>query len=80
MLAHIDPQRDVQRSANPGLDASLRHLPNFDPRRVGVDATTKNKADGFERPWPTEQLHPPELLDDIAAAWTDMGLEGTCPR
>ena len=50
------------------------------PRRLGVDATSKDSKDGFERPWPTEQLYPAELLDKIAASWSDMGLAGSCPR
>ena len=79
-LAHIDPSRDVHRSGNPVLDASLRQQPNWHPRRIGIDATSKGPKDGFERPWPTEQKHPVELLDAIEADWTSMGLPGRCPR
>ena len=79
-LSHIDPERDIHRSANPGMDASLRPQANHHPRRVGVDATAKGPKDGFERDWPTEQVHPDELLDEISAAWNDMGLPGSCPR
>ena len=79
-LAHIDPERDIQRSANPGLDSSLRAMPNYHPRRLGIDATAKSAADGFQRPWPTEQIHPAELLDEIESSWSAMGLPGSCPR
>ncbi|GJM21415.1 MAG: hypothetical protein DHS20C15_13300 [Planctomycetota bacterium] len=80
-LAHIDPDRDVHRSSNPVRDASLRELPNHHPRRLGVDATAKGKQDGFERDWPTEQVHPPELLDALSAGWqSEWGLPGECPR
>ncbi len=79
-LSHIDPQRDVHRSGNPTLDHSLRPQPNWHPRRLGVDATTKGPKDGFDRPWPTEQAHPKALLDRIAADWNAMGLSGACPR
>ncbi len=79
-LSHIDPERDTHRSANPALDASLRPLANLHPRRLGIDATKKTVADGFDRPWPTEQVHPTELLDRIDAAWNEMGLPGRCPR
>ena len=80
LLSNIDPERDVHRSANPGLDHSLRWRPNHHPRRLGVDATRKSARDGFERDWPDEQVHPPELLDRIAERWSDMGLAGECPR
>lgn len=80
-LAHIDPERDVHRSSNPVRDTSLRELANHHPRRLGIDATAKNAADGFERDWPTEQVHPPELLDALEAGWsTEWGLPGACPR
>jgi 4-hydroxy-3-polyprenylbenzoate decarboxylase len=78
-LAHIDPERDVHRSFNPVHDASLRRLSQPHPRRLGVDATTKGKADGFLRDWPTEQVHPERLLNRIANHWRDMGLPGDCP-
>lgn len=79
-LAHIDPERDVQRCPEPVRDASQRTLPNWRGQRIGIDATSKSAADGFERDWPTEQVHPPELLDAIAADWKAMGLAGECPR
>ncbi len=79
-LAHIDPERDVHRSGNPTLDTSLRPRANWHPRRIGIDATSKGLKDGFEREWPTEQKHPTELLDSIQAKWSDMGLDGSCPR
>lgn len=80
LLAHIDPERDTRRSANPDHDASLRYRANYHGRRLGVDATAKGPSDGFEREWPTEQVHPPELLDRIAAQWNAMGLPGEMPR
>lgn len=80
LLAHIDPERDTRRSANPTHDVSLRYVAQHHRRRLGVDATSKSAADGFERPWPTEQVHPPELLDQVAAAWTELGLPGQMPR
>src|SRR5690606_24774226 len=80
-LAHIDPERDVHRSSNPVHDAGLRQLPNWHPRRLGLDATAKGAADGFERDWPTEQVHPPELIERLSAGWSsEWGLPGSCPR
>jgi len=80
MMAHIDPERDVCRSANPDQDVSLRTRSNFHPRRIGVDATTKSAVDGFVRDWPSEQVHPKVLLDQVSEAWNEMGLPGECPR
>lgn len=79
LLAHIDPERDSHRSITPGHDASLRPRPHVHPRRLGVDATTKGPRDGFHRPWPTEQVHPKELLEKIAREWSALGLPGECP-
>ncbi|RKY19773.1 MAG: menaquinone biosynthesis decarboxylase [Planctomycetota bacterium] len=78
-LAHIDPERDTRRSANPTHDESLRFHVDYHPRRFGIDATAKGPADGFERPWPTEQVHPPAVLRKVAMAWEEMGLPGEMP-
>jgi 3-polyprenyl-4-hydroxybenzoate decarboxylase len=80
MLSHIDPERDLQRAADPRQDASLRTLPGFHPRRLGIDATSKGAADGFARQWPTEQTYPQRLLNKIANHWSDMGFPGECPE
>jgi 4-hydroxy-3-polyprenylbenzoate decarboxylase len=80
LLAHIDPERDTRRSANPDQDESLRYRVNFHPRRIGIDATSKGASDGFTRDWPTEQVYPAVLLDAVAAGWNEMGLPGECPR
>jgi len=79
MLAHIDPERDVERAGNPHPDLTLRTDPGWHPRRLGVDATSKSALDGFSRPWPTEQLHPERLLNKIADHWSSMGLPGEMP-
>jgi 3-polyprenyl-4-hydroxybenzoate decarboxylase len=78
-LSHIDPERDAHLSYNPTHDASLRRVLGLHPRRIGVDATSKSKNDGFERAWPTEQLHSLKLLNRVANHWSDMGLAGECP-
>ena len=78
-LSHIDPERDVLRAGNPSHDTSLRVLPGWHPRRIGLDVTSKGPADGFARPWPTEQVHPQKLLNKIANHWGAMGLPGDCP-
>ena len=50
---NIDPERDIQFTLGPidSLDHSSR-LPNYGSK-MGIDATRKWKAEGFERPWPT---------------------------
>ena len=78
-LANIDPERDVERSGDPRQDASLRHLPGWHGRRLGVDATRKGAADGFLRDWPTEQVFPDKLLNKIANHWRDLGFPGEMP-
>jgi 4-hydroxy-3-polyprenylbenzoate decarboxylase len=49
---NIDPERDIQFMLGPvdSLDHASR-LPNYGSK-MGVDATRKWKAEGFERPWP----------------------------
>jgi 4-hydroxy-3-polyprenylbenzoate decarboxylase len=49
---NIDPERDIQFTLGPvdSLDHASR-LPNYSSK-MGIDATRKWKAEGFERPWP----------------------------
>jgi 4-hydroxy-3-polyprenylbenzoate decarboxylase len=49
---NIDPERDIQFMMGPvdSLDHSSR-LPNYGSK-MGIDATRKWKAEGFDRPWP----------------------------
>jgi 4-hydroxy-3-polyprenylbenzoate decarboxylase len=49
---NIDPERDIQFTLGPvdSLDHASR-LPNYGSK-MGIDATRKWKAEGFERPWP----------------------------
>src|SRR6478752_7420092 len=51
-LNNIDPERDIQFVLGPvdSLDHSSR-LPNYGSK-MGVDATRKWAAEGFNRPWP----------------------------
>jgi 4-hydroxy-3-polyprenylbenzoate decarboxylase len=79
LLSHIDPERDAERASNPRPDASLRTLPGWHPRRLGIDATSKSEADGFARDWPTEQTWPNRLANKIANHWNEMGFPGECP-
>jgi 4-hydroxy-3-polyprenylbenzoate decarboxylase len=49
---NIDPERDTQFTLGPvdSLDHASR-MPNYGSK-MGIDATRKWKAEGFERPWP----------------------------
>jgi 4-hydroxy-3-polyprenylbenzoate decarboxylase len=49
---NIDPERDIQFTLGPvdSLDHAAR-LPNYNSK-MGIDATRKWKAEGFDRPWP----------------------------
>jgi 3-polyprenyl-4-hydroxybenzoate decarboxylase len=40
-----------------------------------IDATSKDKRDGFERDWPRKQLHPPEVLARVHAFLTKAGVK-----
>ncbi len=79
VLASIDPERDAERCGNPRQDASLRHHAGWHGRRLGLDATSKGAADGFQREWPREQLFPERLLNKIANHWRDLGFKGEMP-
>jgi len=49
---NIDPERDIQFTMGPidTLDHASR-MPNYGSK-MGIDATRKWKAEGFDRPWP----------------------------
>jgi 4-hydroxy-3-polyprenylbenzoate decarboxylase len=71
---NIDPERDIQFTLGPvdSLDHSSR-LPNYGSK-MGIDATRKWKAEGFERPWPAmiEMDHGTKARVD--ALWDKLGL------
>src|SRR6185437_16001459 len=60
-LNNIDPQRDIEFVLGPvdSLDHASR-LPNFGSK-MGVDATTKWKTEGFYRRWPNVIAMTPEV-------------------
>ncbi len=71
---HIDPERDIQFTLGPvdQLEHASR-LPNFGSK-MGVDATTKWRSEGFTRPWPDEIKMAPEVKKKIDAMWSRLGL------
>jgi 4-hydroxy-3-polyprenylbenzoate decarboxylase len=71
---NIDPERDIQFTLGPvdSLDHASR-LPNYGSK-MGIDATRKWKAEGFERPWPAELTMPDEVKAKVAAVCKDLGI------
>jgi 4-hydroxy-3-polyprenylbenzoate decarboxylase len=73
-LNNIDPERDIQFVMGPvdSLDHSSR-LPNYGSK-MGIDATTKWKSEGFTRPWPAVIKLPPEVIARVDQLWKKAGL------
>ena len=70
----IDPERDIQFMLCPvdSLDHSSR-LPNYGSK-MGIDATRKWKAEGFDRPWPAMIEMDRATKAKIDAMWAKLGL------
>ncbi len=73
-LNNIDPQRDIEFCLGPidSLDHSSR-LPNYGSK-MGVDATTKFKTEGFIRRWPNVIQMSPEVKRRVDDLWKRAGL------
>jgi 4-hydroxy-3-polyprenylbenzoate decarboxylase len=71
---NIDPERDIQFTLGPvdTLDHSSR-LPNYGSK-MGIDATRKWKAEGFERPWPAMIEMDRETKAKVDVLWAKLGL------
>jgi 4-hydroxy-3-polyprenylbenzoate decarboxylase len=71
---NIDPERDIQFMLGPvdSLDHASR-LPNYGSK-MGIDATRKWKAEGFERSWPSMIEMDAETRRRVDAMWADLGL------
>jgi 4-hydroxy-3-polyprenylbenzoate decarboxylase len=71
---NIDPERDIQFTLGPvdSLDHASR-LPNYGSK-MGIDATRKWKAEGFERPWPAMIEMDSATKARIDAMWAKLGL------
>jgi 4-hydroxy-3-polyprenylbenzoate decarboxylase len=71
---NIDPERDIQFTLGPvdSLDHSSR-LPNYGSK-MGIDATRKWKAEGFERPWPAMIEMDRATREKVDALWAKLGL------
>ena len=71
---NIDPERDIQFTLGPvdSLDHSSR-MPNYGSK-MGIDATRKWKAEGFERPWPAMIEMDGATKARVDAIWERLGL------
>jgi 4-hydroxy-3-polyprenylbenzoate decarboxylase len=71
---NIDPERDIQFTMGPvdSLDHASR-LPNYGSK-MGIDATRKWKAEGFERPWPAMIEMDEATRAKVDAIWEKLGL------
>lgn len=71
---NIDPERDIQFTFGPvdSLDHAAR-LPNYGSK-MGIDATRKWRAEGFERPWPAMIEMDRATKAKIDAIWAKLGL------
>ena len=71
---NIDPERDIQFTLGPvdSLDHASR-LPNYGSK-MGIDATRKWKAEGFERPWPAMIEMDRATKAKVDAMWEKLAL------
>jgi 4-hydroxy-3-polyprenylbenzoate decarboxylase len=71
---NIDPERDIQFTLGPvdSLDHASR-LPNYGSK-MGVDATRKWKAEGFDRSWPAMIEMDRATKAKVDAIWAKLGL------
>jgi 4-hydroxy-3-polyprenylbenzoate decarboxylase len=71
---NIDPERDIQFTLGPidSLDHASR-LPNYGSK-MGIDATRKWKAEGFDRPWPAMIEMDKATKAKVDALWSKLGL------
>jgi 4-hydroxy-3-polyprenylbenzoate decarboxylase len=71
---NIDPERDIQFTLGPidSLDHASR-LPNYGSK-MGIDATRKWKAEGFERQWPAMIEMDRATKEKVDAIWSKLGV------
>ncbi len=73
-LNNIDPERDTRFTMGPidVLDHSSRAFTYGS--KMGIDATTKWKEEGFDRDWPTKIVMDDETKARVDALWNDLGI------
>jgi 4-hydroxy-3-polyprenylbenzoate decarboxylase len=73
-LNHIDPQRDIRFTMGPidVLDHSSRAFSYGS--KMGIDATTKWREEGFEREWPRRIVMDEDTKKRVDAMWNELGI------
>ena len=73
--ANVDPARDVVLADGP-LD-HLDHAPTlqFHGGKIGIDATAKGPADGYERGWPERIRMSDDVRERVTSRWSEYGIE-----
>lgn len=73
-LNHIDPERDIRFTMGPidVLDHSSRAFTYGS--KMGIDATTKWKEEGFEREWPRRIVMDEETRRRVDQMWDELGI------
>lgn len=73
-LNNIDPQRDIRFTKGPVdvLDHASRAFTYGS--KMGIDATTKWKEEGFDREWPDRIEMDQDIKDRIDAVWNELGI------
>lgn len=74
-LNNIDPERDTRFTMGPidVLDHSARAFTYGS--KMGIDATTKWKEEGFDREWPAVIEMDAETRTRVDAMWSELGIE-----
>ncbi len=72
--ANVDPARDVVLADGP-LD-HLDHAPTrqFHGGKLGIDATAKGPAEGYERGWPEPIRMTAEVRERVTSRWAEYGI------
>jgi 4-hydroxy-3-polyprenylbenzoate decarboxylase len=78
-LNNIDPERDTRFTMGPidVLDHAARAFTYGS--KIGIDATTKWKEEGFDREWPEKIVMDDETKAEVDAMWSELGISLT-PR
>jgi 4-hydroxy-3-polyprenylbenzoate decarboxylase len=73
-LNHIDPERDIRFTMGPMdvLDHSSRAFTYGS--KMGIDATTKWKEEGFDREWPRRIVMDEETKRRVDDMWDELGI------
>jgi 4-hydroxy-3-polyprenylbenzoate decarboxylase len=79
-LNNIDPERDTRFTMGPidVLDHSSRAFTYGS--KMGLDATTKWKEEGFDREWPAKIVMDDETKALVDTIWSDLGISLTSRR